>query len=372
MNGNKDYYQILGIPRDAQTEDIRRAYRQLAREFHPDLNSDPRSADRMREINEAYEVLSDPDKRARYDQFGTVEPGAEFGPFTGGFGDFGLGDIFETFFGGAFPTRTRERGPVRGADLKAQVRITLLEAATGTEKEIVVPRLERCSACNGTGAEASTFPAMCSRCNGKGELRQVNQSLFGQFIQVIECPDCGGEGTIIRSPCPKCRGSGLGRATHRIKVRVPPGADETTKIRLTGEGEAGPRGGSIGDLYVYFTVEKDPRFERSDADLLVSVAIPYPTLVLGGTVQVPHLMQEQILEIPPGTESGARFRLRGKGLPLLGKNQKGDLIITVKVEIPSALDEEERELLEKLQSLKQGGKSPRPKKGGRGLFRKNR
>lgn len=372
MNGKKDYYQVLGVPRDAQTEEIKRAYRQLAREFHPDLNPDPRASDRMREINEAYEVLSDPDKRARYDQFGSVEAGPEFGPFTGGFGDFGLGDIFETFFGGAFRTREKERGPVRGADLKAQIRITLLEAATGAEKEIAVPRLERCPACNGTGAEASTFPTMCSRCKGKGEIRQVNQSLFGQFIQVIECPDCGGEGTIIRSPCPKCRGSGLHRVTRNLLVRVPPGADETTKIRLTGEGEAGPRGGPMGDLYVYFTLEKDPRFQRSGADLLTSIEVPYPTLVLGGTVQIPTLTQMHTLEIPPGTDSGSRFHLRGKGLPVLGRNQKGDLIVTLKVKIPSETSKEERELLERLQSLHQEANSPPPTKKGRRLFRNNR
>jgi molecular chaperone DnaJ len=365
----KDYYQVLGVPRNATEEEIKRAYRQLARQYHPDLNPDPQAADKMREINEAYEVLSDPEKRARYDQTGSAEE-AGFGPFTGGFGDFGIGDIFEAFFGTTFrQTRVRERGPQRGRDLSVGLRVNLKEVALGCEKEISIPRLEKCPVCNGSGAEPGTFPTLCSRCQGKGEIRQINQSLFGQFIQVIECPDCHGEGTIIRNPCKNCRGTGLIQTRREIKVKIPPGVEEGTKIRLSGEGDAGWKGGPAGDLYVLISVEKDNRFQRSGPHLLTTVEVPYHVMALGGVIEVESILEKVPLEIPPGTPSDSQLTLRGKGLPLLGRNQKGDLLVTLKVEVPKRLSQEEREILEKLAQIRENGKSPQPRKKGRGLFR---
>jgi len=365
----KDYYQVLGVPKNATEEEIKRAYRQLARQYHPDLNPDPQAADKMREINEAYEVLSDPEKRARYDQTGSAEE-AGFGPFTGGFGDFGIGDIFEAFFGTTFrQTRVRERGPQRGRDLSVGLRVNLKEVALGCEKEISIPRLEKCPVCNGSGAEPGTFPTLCSRCQGKGEIRQINQSLFGQFIQVIECPDCHGEGTIIRNPCKNCRGTGLIQTRREIKVKIPPGVEEGTKIRFSGEGDAGWKGGPSGDLYVLISVEKDPRFERSGPHLKTTLEVPYYIMALGGTVEVDSVLEKVPLEIPAGTPSDSQLTLKGKGLPVLGRNQRGDLLVTLKVEVPKRLSQEERELLEKLAQIRGNGKSPQPRKRGRGLFR---
>lgn len=369
MAERKDYYQVLGVSRDASEEEIRRAYRQLARQYHPDLNPDPQAAEKMKEINEAYEVLSDPEKRARYDQTGSAEEEG-FGPFSRGFGDFGIGDIFEAFFGTTFrQTGVRERGPQRGRDLSVSVKVNLKEVVLGCEKTITVNRIEKCPVCNGTGAEPGSFPTLCPRCQGKGEIRQVNQSLFGQFIQVIECPDCHGEGTIIRNLCKNCRGTGLIQTKREIKVKIPPGVEEGTKVRLSGEGDAGWRGGPSGDLYVYISVERDPQFQRSGAHLLTTVEVPYHVMALGGVIEVNSVLEKIPLEIPPGTPSDSQLTLKGKGLPVLGRNQKGDLIVTLKVEVPKKLSPEERELLEKLAQIRGERKSPQPSRKGRGLFR---
>jgi molecular chaperone DnaJ len=357
MSPQKDFYQVLGVTQSASGEEIKYAYRQLARQFHPDLNPEPDAGEKMREINEAYEVLSDSEKRARYDQFGTAD-GPQGSPFgggaSGGFGD--LGEIFSAFFGGGMRAGVEvERGPHRGSDLRANARMTLEEVATGADREISVNRLERCATCNGTGAEAGSFPAMCPRCNGRGVMRQVNQSLFGQFIQEVACPDCHGEGQIIRNPCPACRGNGVSRASRKLNIRIPAGADDGTKLRLNNEGEAGFRGGPAGDLFISLSVTKDPRFERDEANLFTTLFVPYSTLVLGSTVAVQSVLEMHNLTIPPGTEADKQFNLRGAGLPYLGRRDKGDLYVTVKVQVPKKLSPQERQLLEQLAVIQNNG-----------------
>jgi molecular chaperone DnaJ len=371
MPAKKDYYDLLGVEREAPADEIKKAYRQMARQFHPDLNPDPGASNRMRDINEAYEVLSDPDKRARYDQFGTAEEiPSGFGGFQAGFG--GINDIFESFFGGVFSQQAgaREYGPVRGQDLRASVRISLKEVALGVEKEISVNRVEHCSTCQGNGAEPGTTASTCSRCNGRGVIRQVNQSLFGQFVQEISCPECRGQGTIIRTPCSVCRGTGLQRSTRQISFRVPAGAEEGTRLRLTSEGNAGPLGGPSGDLFVNILVEKDPRYERAGADLLTTVWVPYPTLVLGGTVEVESVLDKHPLHIPAGTPADHRMTIRSAGLPYLGRSAKGDLIVQLKVMVPKKISGELRELLQQIQSMEGGEQpaKPKEKKNKKGLF----
>ncbi|MCX5974990.1 MAG: DnaJ domain-containing protein [Coprothermobacterota bacterium] len=348
MPAKKDYYDILGVEREAPADDVKKAYRQMARQFHPDLNPDPGASNRMRDINEAYEVLSDPDKRARYDQFGTAEEiPSGFGGFQGGFG--GINDIFESFFGSVFGQQAgaREYGPVRGQDLRAPVRISLKEVALGVEKEISVNRVEHCSTCQGNGAEPGTTASTCSRCNGRGVIRQVNQSLFGQFVQEISCPECRGQGSIIRTPCSVCRGTGLQRSTRQISL-----------------------GGPSGDLFVNILVENDPRYERAGADLLTTVWVPYPTLVLGGTVEVESVLEKHPLHIPAGTPADHRMTIRSAGLPYLGRSAKGDLIVQLKVVIPKKVSGEIRALLEQLQISDAGGgiAATKGKKGRKGLF----
>jgi len=371
MNQTKDYYQILGIPRDASAEDIKRAFRQLAHQYHPDLNPDPQAEDRMREINEAYEVLSDPDKRRLYDQ-GEYAQENNTGPFTGGFGDFGFGDLFDAFFGSAFrQTTTRERAPQRGADLRTKVQVTLKEVALGTEREITLSSLRPCPVCGGTGAEPGTSPIICPRCQGRGEVRQVSQSFFGQFVQVIECPDCHGEGRIISSTCKNCRGTGSVQTKRQIRVQIPKGVENGTRIRLSGEGEAGPKGRPPGDLYVTVEVMDDPRFRRSGPNLTTTVEVPYETLVLGGLIEVDSLLEGIPVEIPAGTSPDSQLTIRGKGLPVMNRNSNGDLIISIKVSVPKKISQEERELLERLRELRNSdvSKNTDPQKKNKGKRR---
>jgi molecular chaperone DnaJ len=381
MSPQKDPYQVLGVNQSASPDEIKYAFRQLARQYHPDLNSDPGAAEKMREINEAYEVLSNPDKRTRYDRFGVADEQAQGSPFSGGFGGAGfgdLGDIFSAFFGnGSRQTADVERGPRRGSDLRAQVRVTLDEVATGTDCEISVNRHERCPTCSGTGSEPGTFPAMCSRCNGRGVLRQVNQSLFGQFVQEVACPDCRGEGQIIHNPCSSCRGTGTNRTSRKLNVKIPAGVEEATKLRLAGEGEAGYRGGSTGDLLIGVSVARHNHFQRNGAHLLTTLFVSYPTLVLGSTVPVRSVLEEHQLNIPPGTEPDKQFTLRGAGLPYLGRRERGDLYVTVKLQVPKKPSPEERTLVEQLAALERGespisssakNSSTKPKKRNKGLL----
>lgn len=334
-----DHYAALGVSRDATQEDIKRAYRKLARELHPDTNPDPEASERFKEIAHAYEVLSDPQKRQRYDMFGEDRVGAT------GFADFGgISDLFSTFFGGGFGGPTRH-GPARGADLLSEIEITLEEAATGTEREVGVTALAECDQCHGSGAAPGTFPSTCSDCGGTGELRQVRQTMLGQMITATTCPRCGGTGQEIVDKCDRCAGHGRVERTDSLTVKVPAGVDDGARLRVSGRGQAGVRGGRAGDLYVGIYVQPHPVFQRAGADLGVEVHVPMTVAALGGQVEVPTLDGTEIRDIEPGTQSGHILHLKGHGMPRLRGRGRGELVVLLKVETPTDLTEEEDELL---------------------------
>lgn len=340
----RDYYEVLGVSRDASAEEIRKAYRRLARQYHPDVNKSPEAEARFKEINEAYEVLSDEEKRAAYDRYGHA------GPQVGGFGDMGgFADIFEDLFTGfGMRTRAAQRGPRRGADLRLDLTITFEEAAFGTEKELEIPRLETCPRCDGSGAEPGTSPIRCPQCNGTGEVRRVQQTILGSFVNVTTCPRCGGEGEVITSPCSECHGQKRVQVTRKISVSIPAGVDDETRVRLEGQGEAGMYGGPPGNLYVVLHVQPHPYFQREDSDILLELPINIVQAALGDEVEVPTLDGPQKLVIPPGTQHGKTFRLKGKGVPRLHRGGRGDQIVTVRVVIPTNLDEKQKQLLREL------------------------
>lgn len=339
----RDYYEILGVPRTASPEELKRAYYRLARQYHPDVNKDGDAAARFKEINEAYQVLSDPEKRALYDRFGHAGVNGQIDP---GFGDFPLGDLFDSLFGTGFGVRTRaRRGPQPGAHLKTTLTLQFEEAAFGTEKEIQVPRLETCPNCKGSGAEPGTTPVRCPQCRGTGEVRRATQSIFGQFINVTTCPRCEGEGEVVNTPCGECHGQKRVQVMRRIVVKVPAGVDEGTQIRLQGEGEAGLNGGPNGNLYVQIAIAPHSVFQRDGQDLLYELPINIVQAALGGEVQVPTLEGVETIKIPPGTQHGKTFRLKQKGIPHLKRSGRGDLIITVKVVVPTNLTERQKAIL---------------------------
>jgi molecular chaperone DnaJ len=343
----RDYYEVLGVSRNASADEIRKAYRRLARQYHPDVNKSPDAEARFKEINEAYEVLSDDQKRAAYDRYGHA------GPQVGGFGDMGgfggFGDIFEDLFAGfGMRARAAQRGPRRGADLHLDLTITFEEAAFGTEKELEIPRLETCPRCAGSGAEPGTSPIRCPQCNGTGEVRRVQQSILGSFVNVTTCPRCGGEGEVVTSPCGECHGQKRVQVTRKISVSIPAGVDDETRVRLEGQGEAGMYGGPPGNLYVVLHVQPHPYFQREDSDILLELPINIVQAALGDEVEVPTLDGPQKLVIPPGTQHGKSFRLKGKGVPRLHRAGRGDQIVTVRVVIPTNLDEKQKQLLREL------------------------
>jgi molecular chaperone DnaJ len=369
--GQRDYYEVLGIARTADAAEVKKAYRRLAMQYHPDRNSDPQAAEQFKEINAANEVLSDPDKRARYDRFGHA--GVDNGGGPGGFEGFsnfeGFGDIFDAFFGGASRGGRRRSGPARGADLRYNLRLTFEEAVFGIDKDIEYQRLERCSQCNGRGAEAGTDLATCPECNGAGEIRRAQQSIFGQFVNVVACARCQGEGRIVTNPCTKCRGAGRERATRHISVKVPAGVDNDQQIRLSGEGEAGARGGEAGNLYVVLTVAEHPKFERVEDHILYELPVNIAQASLGAKITIPTLDGDYEFEIPAGTQTGEDFVLRGKGVPRLRSGGRGDMVVRVMAVVPEDLTAEQRALLEKLAETM--GTATLPKKS-KGLFERLR
>lgn len=345
MPSKRDYYEVLGISRDASEEDIKKAYRRLALKHHPDRNpGDKTSEELFKEINEAYEVLSDKEKRSRYDRYGHAMGPAGFEGFRPG-ADFGAGfeDIFDSVFGDFFGSRTtrRSRG-ARGADLKYSLEISFEESVFGAETKIRIPRNVRCSSCAGTGARAGSGPVTCPTCRGGGQVRY--QQGFFTFAQT--CSHCQGRGQIIRDPCSECNGQGKVRRKETISVRIPPGVDTGTRLRLSGEGEAGTNGGPPGDLYVDITVREHPVFERHGDDILVDIPITFTQAALGCEVDAPTVHGKVKMKIPQGTQSGQTFRLKGKGVPRLGRSGIGDQQVRIIVETPTQLTPEQKRLLE--------------------------
>ncbi len=345
----RDLYEVLGVGRSATAEELKKAYRKLAMQYHPDRNKEDDAAERFKEVNHAYEVLSDQGKRERYDRFGHAGVEGSGGPqgFEG-FSNFeGFGDIFDAFFGGSRGGR-RRAGPTRGADLRYSLDLEFEEAVFGAEKEITYKRSETCAECSGTGAAPGTEPEVCGTCSGAGEIRRAQQSVFGQFVNVTACPRCKGEGRVIASPCVHCRGVGLQRKDRTINVTIPRGVDNGSQIRLTGEGESGPRGGGAGNLYVVLNIKKHPHFERVDDHILYELPVNMAQAALGATITIPTIDGEEEVEIPAGTQSGDDFSLRGHGVPHLRGSGRGDMIIRATVVIPEELSDEQRELIEKL------------------------
>ena len=353
-----DYYQTLGVSRDADKEEIKRAYRRLARKYHPDVNKEPGAEERFKEINRAYEVLSEPETRARYDRFG--EAGVSGAAASAGFQDFGdmggFADIFESIFSGfgGMGTGTRRRsGPVRGDDLRLDLKLSFRDAIFGGEKEIRIPHLENCQVCKGTGAKPGTGSRTCSTCNGAGQVRRATRTPFGNFAQVSVCPTCNGTGEVIEQKCESCSGAGRKQETKKLKITIPAGVDNGTRLRVGQEGDAGSRGGSPGDLYVYLFVESDPEFKRDGINILSSISISYLQAILGCRLKVNTVDGSEELTIPPGTQPDTVLTLENKGVPKLGNPVvRGDHLLTVKVEIPTKLNAKEKELLEELAKIK--------------------
>jgi molecular chaperone DnaJ len=337
-----DYYETLGVEKSATDADIKKAYRKLAQRWHPDVNQDPDAAVKFKEINEAYQVLSDPERRQRYDLFGTVGSEGAPGGFPGGFAD-----IFDAFFGAAAAGAGRRGRPAAGSDLRYDLRITFEEAVLGTQKEIEFPVLARCETCSGSGAKPGTQPITCPQCNGRGEVRGVRQTMLGQMINVTTCPRCKGDGKIVETPCETCKGDGRVERRRTLQVTIPPGIDEGHQIRLSNEGEAGPRGGVAGSLYVAVHVAPHPTLKRDGTELIYEATVGLAQAALGTTIVVPTVGGEEIVEIKAGTQPGTEIRLRGKGVPHLRRSgQKGDLHVLVDVEVPHRLSRAQREALE--------------------------
>jgi molecular chaperone DnaJ len=348
----RDYYEVLGVPRSASESDIKKAYRQLAMQFHPDRNPGDRDAEeRFKEVNEAYAVLSDPERRAQYDRFGAA--GAPVGFADTGFGTL-FEDIFESFFTGGGPRGRRSRA-TRGEDLQYELKITLEEAARGVTTEIEAPRLERCQTCGGSGLEPGSRLAVCEMCHGRGEVR-----LTQGFLTVARtCPRCHGHGQVNRNPCHTCRGEGRVRIDRRLSIKIPPGIEDGMQVRLSGEGSAGPGGGPPGDLYVVVRVLEHDLFTRKGADLYCDLPVTFPQLALGAEVTVPVLGGTATLRIPPGTQPMTVLRLKGKGMPHLRERGAGDACYRLVLEVPQRLTARQREALEAFEAASRGHGTPR-------------
>ncbi len=348
----KDYYHILGVDRNATDADIKKAYRRLAMQHHPDRNPGDKAAEeKFKEINEAYSCLCDAEKRANYERFGTSEGfGAEYGPFPSGFGDI-FEDIFGDFFS-AFTGRQRLR-PAKGPDLRYDLEIDLRETVFGAEKIIDIPRYENCAGCGGSGSMPGKGPVTCTACKGTGQIRMQH----GFFSVSRTCGRCGGTGRIITDPCRECSGTGKVRRLRKVSVKIPPGVDTGNRLKLSGEGEAGSHGGPNGDLYVIITVKPHPFFHREGIDLVCEVPISFPHAALGTEIDVPTIDGVSKLSIPPGTPSGKLFHIKGKGIPRLGARGRGDQIVKVYVDVPKKLTPRQRELLEEFASISGDGLS---------------
>ena len=352
----RDYYEVLGVSKGASEDEIKKAYKKLARKYHPDLNPDNKEAEeKFKEVNEAYEILYDPNKKARYDQFGFagVDPnygaGGAGGGFDGGF-DFGdLGDIFGSFFGGGFGggRRTNPNAPQRGESIRLSLAISFEEAAFGCEKEVSVDRMEQCGTCHGNGCAAGTTPEVCPDCHGTGQVQVRRQTPMGVFATSSPCGRCGGKGKIIHQPCPDCRGSGAVRRRKTIQVSIPAGIDNGQTISVRGQGSAGKNGGPAGDLLVTITVRPHELFRREGTSVLCDAPITFAQAVLGAELEIPTIDGKVKYDLPEGTQSGTTFRLKGKGIPAINGRGRGDQYVTVYIETPRNLNREQKEALKK-------------------------
>ncbi|MFH1722460.1 MAG: molecular chaperone DnaJ [Candidatus Altiarchaeota archaeon] len=361
MAEKRDYYEVLGVGKDASAAEIKKAYRTLAKKYHPDYNKDAGAEDKFKEVSEAYEVLADAEKKQKYDQYGHAGVSSAFG--SGGFswqdfshfGDvedlfsgssfFGQ-DIFDVFFGGGGRRQRARNGPMQGADLRYDLEMEFLDAAFGKKTDILVPRNETCAECGGSRAKKGTSPATCGVCGGSGQVRAERRTPFGSFVSVTGCSTCNGSGKVIKTPCPTCRGSGQLKKTRKIKVDIPAGVDHGSHLRIHGEGESGLRGGPSGDLYVVLHVRPHRLFERHGQDILLELPISFAQAALGDKIEVPTLKGKANLKVPAGTQPGTVFRLRGEGIPYLRSSSRGDLHIHVTVDVPRKLTNKQRELLE--------------------------
>lgn len=345
MADKRDYYEVLGVNKGANDDEIKKAYRKLARQYHPDVNKAPDAEDKFKEVKEAYDVLSDGQKRAMYDQYGHVDPnqGMGGGGFSGDFG--GFGDIFDMFFGGGGGGRRDPNAPQRGNDLQYTMTVEFKEAAFGVEKDITIPRTEQCDTCFGTGAKPGTKPETCSTCHGSGQQEVVQNTPFGQMRNRRACSTCQGKGKIIRDKCTSCHGNGTVKKQRKIHVKIPAGAFDGAQLRMNGEGEAGLRGGPSGDLYIVIRVKSHEFFQREDDDIYCEVPLTFVQAALGDEIEIPTLHDKVKLKIPAGTQTGTQFRLRGKGVPHLRGNGNGDQHVKVIVVTPTKLNDEQKEIL---------------------------
>jgi molecular chaperone DnaJ len=374
MAGKRDYYEVLGVVRDASKDQIKDAYRKLALQYHPDRNKAPDAEERFKEISEAYAVLSDDQKRHQYDALGRADFSQQYSQedifrnvdFESVFRDFGFGsnfgDLFASLFGGgSYQYGERQ---IRGSDIGFEVDITLDEAFSGTDKEIQVPRTERCSVCSGSGAKPGTSPKTCPRCNGTGQLRVVRSAGFAKFMQVGVCPNCRGRGNVVETPCVECGGSEIVKRTRKITVRIPPGVDEGSQLRLKGEGEASKEGGSQGDLFIMVHMLPHRHFRREGDDLYYDLGLGYAQAALGAEVTVPTMEGEVNLSIPSGSQPGHILRLKGKGMPRLNGYGRGNQLVRLKIVVPTQLTQRQKELLQEL--AKEMGQNV---KGSKGFFK---
>ncbi|MEB3343431.1 molecular chaperone DnaJ [Okeania sp.] len=353
----RDYYEILGVSRTADKEELKRAYRRLARKYHPDVNKEPGAEERFKEISSAYEVLSDSEMKARYDRFG--EAGVSGGAASGFSSDFSdsFADIFESFFsgfsGGVGTQGRRRTGPTRGDDLRLDLSLDFQDAIFGGDKELTIKHLETCETCKGSGAKSGTRPQNCSTCGGTGQVRRATRTPFGSFTQVSVCPSCNGNGQIIEEKCISCGGRGQNEVTKKIKITIPGGVDNGTRLRVSNEGDVGKMGGPPGDLYVFLSVKNHPEFKRDGINILSQLKVSYLQAILGCSLEVNTVDGKSELIIPPGTQPNTVLTLEDKGVPKLGNPvSRGDHLITIEIDIPTKVTIEERELLEKLASIK--------------------
>jgi molecular chaperone DnaJ len=350
----RDYYEVLGVDKNATPDEIKKAYRKLARQYHPDVNKEPGAEEKFKEVKEAYEVLSDDNKRAQYDRYGHIDPNQGFGGFGGGGGGFedfgGFGDIFDMFFGGG-GSRRNPNAPQRGADLQYTMTIEFKEAVFGKEADIEIPRTENCDHCNGSGARPGTHPETCSTCRGTGQQEIVQNTAFGRIVNRRVCPSCSGTGKIIREKCSQCHGSGKVKKRRKIHIKIPAGIDDGSQLRVSGEGESGIRGGPPGDLYVVVHVKPHDFFDREGDDIYCEVPITFAQAALGDEIEVPTLSGKVKLKIPAGTQTNTYFRLKGHGVPRLRGLGQGDQHVKVVVVTPTKLSDKQKELLREFAKL---------------------